>query len=79
MGVQVFTNILPLYTKMTEVVTALCQSCERLHAKVTAAGSEEKLQDLWNLLVAVLQRANEDERILIQEKIGAFLQNKIQQ
>lgn len=79
MGVKVFTNLLPIYTSMTAVVSALCQSCERLHAKVIAAVNEEKLQDLWNLLVAVLQRANEEERVLIQAKIGTFLQNKIQQ
>jgi len=77
LGVKVFTSLIMIYTDIGVIVSALCNSCERLHTKVTSSNGEESLQDLWNLLVAVLQRASDSEKTLIQTKIGNFLQAKI--
>ena len=77
MGAKLLTALLPVFSSMDGPVHALCISCERVYQRMTLPGSEESVEDLWNLLVAVLQKSDERQKQFVQGRIGGFLSEKL--
>ena len=74
-GVNLLTALLPFCGE--GLVPALCDSCEAVYKRLNDPQALETKEDLWNLLVAVLQRGSQTDRDLIQSRIGSFLQNHL--
>jgi hypothetical protein len=69
----IYTALVPFMEDMDAIVQCICETCVDIYNKL----DQKDLDKLWNLLIAILGKANNEQHQTIQTHIGHFIEQKL--